>query len=142
MISRFTLLALAGALTLADEARAADTTPAAVDSFLAITGTAPAGRLATELAPLDARIIVLGGGSAVVYYTFDETGVDLVRVVTTIATDAGGTSAPARFVSHLAPGQTAEVSVAGAFGTVPASLELAYDGRLVMVRPAPAQPEG
>jgi hypothetical protein len=146
MISRLPLLALAGALTLAGGAHAADTTRA-VDTYLAITGnpSAPAGpsAAADALAPLDARAVALGGGSAVVYYTFDEGGADLVRVVTTVRTDPDGAGAPARFVSHLAPGQTAEVSVAGAAGAGPASLELAYDGGLLTVRPvAAAQPEG
>ena len=45
-------------------------------------------------------------------------------------------------MSHLAPGQGAEVSVAGAAGTEPASLELAYDGDLLTVRSVTAQPEG
>jgi len=144
MVSRLALLAsLVGSLTLVGEARAADT--GAVDTYLAITGTgwAPDGRLATgELPPLDARVVALGGGSAVVHYTFDEEGADVVHVVTTVATGPDGAAAPARFVSHLSPGQRAEVSVAGAAGTEPASLELAYDGGLLTVRPAPAQPEG
>ncbi len=142
MISRFALLAsLAGSLTLAGEARAADAQ--AVDTYLAITGTgsAPDGRLAAgELPPLDARVVALGGRSAVVYYTYNEEGADVVRVVTTVGTDLGGAAAPARFVSHLSPGQKAEVSVAGAAGAAPDVIELAYDGRLLAVRPVPAQP--
>jgi hypothetical protein len=145
MVSRLPLLALAGALTLAGGARAADTQT--VDTYLAITGTgtasASAGRpAAAELAPLDARVVALGAGSAVVYYTFDEEGADLVRVVTTVGTDPEGAAAPARFVSHLAPGQRAEVSVAGAAGTEPASLELAYDGGLLTVRPVSREDHG
>ena len=144
MLSRLPLLALTSALLLAGEARAADTR--AVDTYLAITGTAsaPAGRPAAGdgLVPPDARVVALGGGSAVVYYTFDEDGADLVRVVTTVGTDPDGAAAPARFVSHLSPGQKAEVSVAGAVGTEPASLELAYDGGLLKVRSVVAQREG
>ena len=143
MISRLALLAMTGALALAGEARAADTR--AVDTYLAITGTgsAPDGRPAAgELPPLNARVVTLGVGSAVVYYTYDEEGADVVRVVTTVATDPDGAAAPARFVSHLSPGQKAEVSVAGAVGTEPASLELAYDGALLKVRSVTAQPEG
>jgi hypothetical protein len=150
MVSRLSLLAMAGTLVLAGEARAADTPNAnlqAIDTYLAITGTAsaPAGRPATgELAPLAARVIALGESSAVavVYYTFDEERAGAVQVVTTVATNPEGASAPARFVSHLVPGQTAEVSVAGGFGTEAASLELAYDGSSLTVQPAPAQPEG
>jgi hypothetical protein len=144
MVSRLALLALlAGSLALPGGARAADTE--AVDIYLAITGTswAPAGRPApSELPPLDARVVALGEGSAVVHYTFDEEGTDVVHVVTTVATGPDGAAAPARFVSHLSPGQRAEVSVAGAVGTEPASLELAYDGGLLTVRSVLAQPEG
>ena len=135
MISRLPLLALAGALTLAGTARAADTR--AVDTYLAITATAPAAR---GLAPLEARVVALRAGSAVVYYTHDEGGADVARVVTTVGTDAEGAAPPARFVSYLAAGEKAEVSVAGPAGTAPAALELAYDGVHLAVRPAAAQP--
>jgi hypothetical protein len=138
VVSRLALLTMTGALALAGEARAADTHGAdlqAVDTYLAITA-------ASELCPLDARVVALGGGSAVVYYTFDEDGADLVRVVTTVGTDPDGAAAPARFVSHLSPGQKAEVSVAGAVGTEPASLELAYDGGLLTVRPVSREDHG
>ncbi len=140
---RFPLLVLAGTLASAGPALAGGPQP--VDTYLAITGTgsAPDGRPAAgELPPLDARVVALGEGSAVVYYTYDEEGVDVVRVVTTVATDPDGAAAPARFVSHLSPGQKAEVSVAGAVGTEPASLELAYDGGLLTVQSVAAQPEG
>jgi hypothetical protein len=66
----------------------------------------------------------------------------VVRVVTTVGTDPDGASTPARFVSYLSPGQKAEISVAGAVDTEPASLELAYDGGLLKVRSVTAQPEG
>jgi hypothetical protein len=140
MVSRLSLLTLAGVLALAGEARAADT--AAVDTYLAATGLASDGRPAGDLAPLDPRIVTLGEGSAVVYYTHDADGADVVRVVTTVGTDADGAAAPARFVSYLSPGQKAEVLVAGAVGTEPAVLELAYDGGLLKVRSVTAQPEG
>ena len=141
MVSRLSLLALAGALALAGEARAADTQ--AVDTYLAITGLVPDDRPAAgELCPLDARVVTLGEDSAVVYYTYDAEGADVVRVVTTVGSDPNGTAAPARFVSYLSPGQKAEVSVAGAVGTEPAVLELAYDGGLLTVWSITAQPEG
>ena len=102
MISRLALLAsLAGSLTLAGEARAADAQ--AVDTYLAITGTgsAPDGRLAAgELPPLNARVVALGGGTAVVYYTHDDERGDVVRVVTTVGTGPEDAAAPARFVSR------------------------------------------
>ncbi len=50
---------------------------------------------------------------------------------------------PARLVSHLAPGQKAEVSVAGAASTAPVVLEIDRAGdRLLVVGPAPAKPHG
>ncbi len=142
MISRLSLLALlAGSSALPGGAHAADTQ--AVDTYLAITGTGPApdGRPAAGAPrPLDARVVALGEGTAVVYYTYDEEGVDALRIVTTVVAGPGGSAAPARFVSHLAPGQRAEVSVATAAGAAPDVIELAYDGRLLAVRPVPAQP--
>lgn len=139
MISRLSLLALTSALTFAGTVRAADTQ--AIDTYLAITGSAPAARAAGGLAPLEARVVALGTGSAVIYYTHDGDRADAVRVVTTLGTDADGAAPPARFVSHLAPGQKAEVSVAGAAGTAPAALELAYDGASLAVRPVAVLPE-
>ncbi len=142
MISRLSLLALlAGSSALPGGAHAADTQ--AADAYLAITGLAPGGRVpAGAPCPLDARVVALGEGTAVVYYTYDEEGADALRVVTTVVAGPGGSAAPARFVSRLAPGQRAEVSAAGAAGTGPAWLELAYDGGLLTVRSVTAQPEG
>ena len=140
MISRLPLLAMAGGLALAGGAQAADTR--ATDTYLAITGSAPEGRaVAVELCPLDARVVSLGAGSATVYYTYEPNGSDVMRVVTNLGTDPDGVAAPARFVSYLAPGQKAEVSVAGAAGTEPAVLELAYEGGHLAVRPAPERPQ-
>ena len=85
----------------------------------------------------------LGTGSALVYYTHDDRGMDAVKVVTTMSTDPSGAVAPAQFIAYLMPGQKAEISVAGPAGTEPASLELKYDGRQLMVRPTtPAEPQG
>ena len=92
--------------------------------------------------PLDARVVTLGEGSAVVYYTYDAEAANVVRVVTTVGTDPDGAAAPARFVSYLSPGQKAEVSVAGAAGTEPAMLELAYDGGRLAVRSVTSRPQG
>jgi hypothetical protein len=136
---RLSLLVVAGTLALAGAARAGDTR--AVDTYLAITGSTPAARAVRGLAPLEARVVALGTGSAVVYYTHDEGGAGMVRVVTTVGTDVDGTAPPARFVSYLAPGQKAEVSIAGPAGTAPAALELAYNGASLVVRPVAAQPE-
>ena len=152
MLSRLPFLATAGALAfagqaLAGQALAYDTRPA--DAYLAITGTGPApdGRPTADAPrPLDARVVALGEGTAVVYYTYDEEGGDALRVVTTVVAGPGGSAAAARFVSHLTPGQRAEVSAAGPAGTGPASLELAYDGGRLVVRPVPvgaqAGPQG
>ena len=144
MVSRLPFLATAGtlalgALTLAGQALAGDTGP--VGAYLAITGLASRDRTpAVAPCPLDARVVALGEGTAVVYYEYDAHGGDALRVVTTIAAGPDGPAGPARFVSHLAPGQRAEVSVAGAAGAVPAALELAYDGERLAVRAAPAGP--
>ena len=129
MPSRLPLLAVAGALALA---------------YLAVTGLASEGRAAAdELRPLDARVVALGeGGTAVVYYEHDPEGGDALRVVTTVAAGPDGSAVPARFVSRLAPGQTAEVSVADPAGAGPATLELVHDGGRLVVRPAPAGPQG
>ncbi|HEY0134915.1 MAG TPA: hypothetical protein VGB85_12565, partial [Nannocystis sp.] len=59
-----------------------------------------------------------------------------------VGTGPEGAATPARFVNHLSPGQSAEVSVAGAAGTRLDVLELAYDGGLLTVRSVTAQPEG
>lgn len=140
MVSRLPLLTLAGALALAAPASAADLQ--AVDTYLAVTGSAPTSPMAAdEWCPLDARVVRLGRGSAVIYYTYDEEGADKVRVVTTLGTDTDGVAPSARFVSQLAPGQEAEVSIGGPVGTEPATIELAYDGRRVTARAATAQPE-
>ena len=73
MVSRLPLLALAGALALAGGARAAETQ--AAHTFPAITVSAPDGRdTAGRLRPFDARVVALGEGSAVVYYTQDPKG--------------------------------------------------------------------
>jgi len=140
MVARLSLLAMMGGLALAGHARAADTQ--AADTYVAITAAAPDGQaVGGWLCPLDAYVVTLGESSAVVYYTYDPEGADVVRVVTTVATDPDGAAAPARFVSYLSPGQKAEVAVAGAVGTAPAVLELAYDGVYLAVRSAAAQPE-
>ena len=65
--SRFVPLAAAGALVLSTASQAA------------------------ELCPLDAYVVDLGDGSAVVYYTVDQD--DLFRVVTTVGTDRETASA-------------------------------------------------
>jgi hypothetical protein len=127
-ISRRLLLAFVGVLALAGQASA---------------GSASRGQAgADQLCPLSARVVTLGTGSAVVYYTYDDSeGRDLIRVVTTIGTDPDGASPPARFVSYLTPGQKAEVSVAGPVGTEPAVLELVYDNGRLAVHSVAARPD-
>ena len=141
MVSRLSLLATVGVLTLASQARAADLQ--VVDSYLAITGLASPSRVAAhELRPLEAHIVTLGEGSAVVYYTYEEGAANVVRAVTTVGTDAEGAAAPARFVSYLSPGQRAEISVAGPVGTEAATLELVNNRGRLAVRPVTPPPEG
>lgn len=140
MILRHSLLALTGVLALAGTSHAGPANDAS-DTYLVITATnsAPAVPVAKDgWCPLDARVIALGAASAVVYYTYDEGGADVVRVVTTIGTDE---APPARFVSYLTPGQKSEVSVAGAVDTPQAALEFVYSGHDVTVRPVAAPPE-
>lgn len=143
MPSRFPLLAVAGALALAGPALADDADP--VGAYLAITGLASEGRAvaAGRPYPPDARVVALGeGGTAVVYYERDPDGGDALRVVATVVAGPDGSAVPARFVGRLAPGQRAEVSVAGAPGAGPATLELVHDGERLVVRPTPAGPRG
>jgi hypothetical protein len=140
MILRYPLLALAGALAAAGQALAGGRQP--VDTYLAITGLASDDQArAGELRPPEARVTTLGGGggSAVVYYTVEGAA---FRVVTTLGTDHDGAAAPVRLVSYLAPGQKAEVAVAGAVGTAPAVLELGRVGDRLVVRAAPTTPQG
>jgi hypothetical protein len=128
MVSRLTFIAVLGALALAGQAHASEPLPAG----------------AVELCPLDAHVTTLdGGSSAVTFYTYDPEGAYVIRVVTTVGSDPAGSAPPVRFVSYLAAGQKAELSVAGADGEAPAVLELAYDGdrdRLV-VRSGTAEPQ-
>ena len=85
-------LTTVGALALAGQARAADMR--AVDVYSAITGSASRDQaVAGELCPLDARVVTLDEGSAVVYHTYvAETG-DVVRVAMTVGTDPDGAGA-------------------------------------------------
>ena len=144
MIKRLSLLAVAGTLALTGAVRAADTRSA--DAYLAAIGTPsvlPGRPAAAMLTPLDARVVTLGAGTAAIHYSYAPKRAGAVRVVTTLRTDLDGAAAPVRLVSYLSPGQRAEVSVAGAAGTEPASIELAYDGRHLLVRPiVAAQPDG
>ena len=128
MVSRLTLVAMLGALTLAGQAHASE----------------PLQPRAVELYPLDAHVTALSGGSsAVTYYTYDPEGAYVIRVVTTVGSDPAGSAPPVRFVSYLAAGQKAEFSVAGADGGAPVMLELAYDGDRdhLVVRSGPAKPQ-
>lgn len=138
MIVRHTLLALTGLLALAGAAQAAG--PQAAVAVLPAPVVAERAEDGS-LSPLDARVLALGAGSAVVYYTYDPAGSEVIRVVTTLGTDPAGTAPSARFVSYLAPGQTAEVSIAAPVGVAPAVIELAYDGDRLTVRQAPERPQ-
>lgn len=141
MISRHALLALTSLLALAGTAQAAGP-QAAVAPQPALAGAALADRAEDgSLNPLDARVVALGAGSAVVYYTYDPAGSEVIRVVTTLGTDPAGAGPSARFVSYLAPGQTAEVSVATLADALPAAVELAYDGDRLTVRPVRERPQ-
>jgi hypothetical protein len=88
----------------------------------------PFGVDASELKPLQAGTFVLGGHTISIYYT--KAG-DTYEIVATIA---GASGAPIRFVGFLEPGQKTFVS-AGQFGTTaePETLELVHEGNLLSV---------
>ena len=141
MLPRFMLLAVAGTMALSLGGHAADLH--AVSASRAVIAPTSDSHLAIGgLRPLGASVIALGEGSAVVYYTHDPSRADVVRVVTTVGTAPDSAATPVRFVSYLSPGQKTEISVAGAVGTEPAVLDLAYDGDLLTVWPATARPKG
>jgi hypothetical protein len=98
---------------------------------LTLTGAAHA----SELKPLQGRLIHLGELSGIAYYTAEQDG---FRVVATLA--EGETGAPVRLEAVLAPGQSVVLStvrvVDGA--PVPAALEISRQGDEVLVLDAPA----
>jgi hypothetical protein len=91
---------------------------------LATTGFAAAG----EVAPMSGHSIYLGDFTGVVYYTAEQDG---YRVVATLA--SGPESMPIRFVSTLAPGQRAVISVPQGLGEPSIDVELARDGEALRV---------
>ena len=84
---------------------------------------------AVSLAPLAGSTLKLGGYTGVAYYTAETSG---HQVVATIA--PGGASAPIRFVSTLADGQNAILSVPQALGQPALEVEFQHCGDAVLVR--------
>jgi hypothetical protein len=127
MVSHLSLLALAGALALAGEARAADTQ--AVDTYLAITGLAPDGRTHAETPAQGAGVVTsLGAGTSAVTYWVDEP--EGFRVVTTVDTAHPGEvgredrHVVVRLSTILRPGQTQTISVPGPDGSPPYAMRI------------------
>ena len=127
MVSRLSLLALAGALALAGEARAADSQ--AVDTHRAITGLAPDGQTRAETPAQGAAVITpLGAGASALTYWVDEP--EGFRVVTTVDTVHPGEvgredrHAVVRLSTILRPGQTQTISVPGPDGSLPHAMRI------------------
>ena len=89
------------------------------------------------LAPLAASTAALGTYTGVAYYTVEDTG---YRVVATVA--AGEAGVPIRFISTLADGQNAILSVPQAAGSPALEMEFQRCGNALVVRsptgPSPA----
>jgi hypothetical protein len=86
------------------------------------------------LAPVAASTVTLGAYTGVAYYTVEDTG---YQVVATVA--AGEAGVPIRFVSTLADGQNAMLSVPQAAGSPALELEFQRCGDAVVVR-SPTSP--
>ena len=81
------------------------------------------------LAPMAASTVALGAYTGVAYYTVEDTG---YQVVATVA--AGEAGPPIRFVSTLADGQNATLSVPQAVGLPALEMEFQRCGDSVVVR--------
>jgi hypothetical protein len=142
MISRLSLLALAGAVAFAGSARAAD--QQAVDPHLAVAGPAAHGALRAEIPAQGMPVVTkLGPGSSVLTYWIDEA--EGFRVVTTVDTLHPGEDgredrhALVRLSTILRPGQTQTISVPGPVGSPPHALTLRRLATGVEVLAAPAK---
>jgi len=89
---------------------------------------------AVSLAPVSASTVALGTYTGVAYYTVEDTG---YQVVATVA--AGEAGVPIRFVSTLADGQNAILSVPQAVGLPALEMEFQRCGDAVVVR-SPTSP--
>ena len=87
------------------------------------------------LAPMAASTVALGAYTGVAYYTVEDTG---YQVVATVA--AGEAGPPIRFVSTLADGQNATLSVPQAVGSPALEMEFQRCGDAVVVRSPPSLP--
>src|SRR5690554_4415096 len=81
------------------------------------------GAAAAELRPGQAQSVSLNGVTGVAYYTRAGSDLDLVAVVA-----AGAGTAPIRVEARLAPGETLRLSVPGAAGEAPATLQIVRRG--------------
>jgi hypothetical protein len=128
-----TMLAAAGALAISGFA--AVTISSAEQATAQPLSCASAD--AVSLAPVSASTVALGTYTGVAYYTVEDTG---YQVVATVA--AGEAGVPIRFVSTLADGQNAILSVPQAVGSPALEMEFQRCGDAVVVRsptsPSPA----
>ena len=85
-----------------------------------------------SITPMAAKTVALGAYTGVAYYTVEDAG---YQVVATVAPGEAG--APIRFVSTLADGQRAALSVPQAVGSPALEMEFQRCGEAVLVR-APA----
>ncbi|HEV2123064.1 MAG TPA: hypothetical protein VGW38_09860 [Chloroflexota bacterium] len=90
---------------------------------------------AVSLAPMGASTVALGAYTGVAYYTVTDAG---YQVVATVA--AGEAGAPIRFVSTLADGQNATLSVPQALGSPALQVEFQRCGEALVVRAPLALP--
>ena len=128
MVSRLPVLALAGALALANGgARAADTQATGITP--AITSSAPDSPTQAATPAQGAGVVTsLGGGASAVTYWIDEP--EGFRVVTTVAAvDTGELGledrrAVVRLSTILRPGQTQTISVPGLEGSSPYAMRI------------------
>ena len=128
MVSRLPILALAGALALANGgARAADTQ--ATGTTPAITNSAPDSPTQAATPAQGAGVVTsLGGGASAVTYWIDEP--EGFRVITTVAAAEPGQAgredghAVVRLSTILRPGQTQTISVPGPEGSSPYAMRI------------------
>lgn len=85
-----------------------------------------------EIAAEQGLEFVLGDGAGIVYFTSERDGLRLVATIARVG-DAGGT--PVRFVTTLAPGQRATLSMAGKSGEKSIEVDFMRQGERVVVKP-------
>lgn len=103
---------------------------------IALAAAVPLTATAQSLAPSEGMVQRLGPLSVVTYYTAAEDG---LHIVTTVSKTDGDAASVVRFMTVLADGQRATVSVPGKIGQPDLQLVLARIGDRVMVMPPAAK---